>query len=87
MKQSLLCYCCHAIAWLSLPFLTSACSPQPTGQLILLDIEKGIQNESSPLLSDYCSSLEYIPLQTDSSALLSDFMRHLSYLGDNYFFL
>ena len=86
MKQSLLRYCCRVTAWLSVSLLTSVCSPQHKDQLATLDIEKGIQNGSSPLLSDYCSSLEYIPLQTDSSALLSDFIRQLTCLGENYFF-
>lgn len=86
MKQSFLRLCCHITAWLAVSLPASACSPQHTDQSATLDIENGIQNGSSPLLSDYCSSLEYIPLQTDSSALLSDFIRQLTCLGENYFF-
>lgn len=86
MKQSLFRYCCQVTAWLTVSFLTSTCSPQHKDQFITLDIEEGIQNGASPLLSDYCSSLEYIPLQTDSSALLSDFIREITSIGDNYFF-
>lgn len=51
----------------------AACTNQakPDPSLVVLNFEKGIQYVTSPRLSSYCSSIEYIPLQTDTVAVLS----------------
>ena len=56
------------------PILFFACSDNQVkseNTLTILDFEKGIQHAMLPRLSSYCSSIEYIPLQTDTAAVLS----------------
>lgn len=59
-------------------------NPHPEAEKItLLNFEKGLQQTASPKLSAYCSTIEYIPLETNVQSVISFVLPHRMEFGND----
>lgn len=76
-----------AVCILFLLHLVSCRNTHRQDILPVIDIESGVQKQSSVNLSEYCSKIEYIPLQTDSNSLIDNMRLELYAYDGNYCFI
>jgi len=73
--------------------LVTACSSSDTGKKtekgVIIDFKSAIDAKKYSVhkLSDYASSIRYVPLETKDDALIGQVRRHLSYYYDGQFYI
>ena len=65
--------------------ILTACQSSPESSIPIINIEEGVEQGHTLPLSDFCTSIEYIPLQTHPDALIGN-SPSLHQL-DNYFYI